>query len=661
MEVAWLLDRAVRMRIAGGLFALWGVSAHMRCLDRANRRRLAAVAAAVCAWMLLVIVKWKAGGAWFSNLPWYAYYIPITCLPLLCLLIAARASGLDRRPWARPASRLLWAAAAALAALVLTNDLHEQVFGFQGLPRSDIGPYEYRWGYWVVAAWSAACYLGFFAASLSSARKRLRPLFAPVAVVCLAGAAFCLGYVRRAPWAFSLNFSLVYSALIVLTLELCLDFGIIASARSFAPLFAGLPLDLKVLDLQGGVYRATDKAAPLDPDVREHALSLERGEEGEEGAAQPARPPLPGSGAPADKAPRSRASAGKEGAPAHRPPRGREGGAPAGRTCSWARAAHGGVPAGRSPARRAPSSPRPATFSLASRPGKLYRVWRLSGALALLTQDTSDLDAISRALGQRRAALERTNEMLRRRQQVAGALERLSSEQRLMDEVEAAISSSLARLRSALAGLPAGGSDAEQAARVRELRRARLVLGYCKRKSSLVLFESADPEVERDRVRLIASELAGDLRAVGIDAAAVADVSRNLPAGEMSVLYDCIYGVALLAFECESPVLLVYLGELEGGFVELRASLQSDDPNDLALRPQACGLPGALRGHGVACSLSGGAGELRLVARVGAEGPREERPDGTAGRHGEPPAGRPDPGERRDGNGRPEEARGWAP
>lgn len=566
MDLSWMLNRSVGMRVAGGLFALWGAMACLRCLDARNRRRLAVVAALLSSWMLVVIVRWKLADGLLKALLWYVYYVPLTLLPLLCLLCALRASGLDRRPWARAAVRALWCAAVALIALVLTNDLHEQVFRFLGTPRSDEGPYAYVWGHSLVVAWSVGCYAAFFLIFVIHARQRLKPLIAPAVGACLVGVVFSLAYGLQVPWVASMNYSLAYCLLVAGALELCLDLGFIASYRSFAAFFDALPFDLKIVGLDGVVFRGTRAAKPLAPDVREQLVFATASSGSADGSS--------GSDGDAPAPRRSRVSA------------------------------------------RGDSL----VFTLSSHPGEAFHVWRLAGALALLTQDTRDLDDVTQALLRRQDELRRTNQMLEQRRRTAALLEELGAEYTLMDDVERSVSSSLKETSHLLDTLPEGGGDEAGQARRRQLSRARMLLAYCKRKSSLVLFEAADPELDRDRIGLIATELAGDLRAVGIDCAAVVRLSRPMPARDMSILYDCVYDVAFFAFGCARPVLMYVLGERGDGMVELRAQLASDDEDDLSRREECVALAERIAERDVVWSLAGGPGSLRLIVRVRGEG-----------------------------------------
>lgn len=238
-----------------------------------------------------------------------------------------------------------------------------------------------------------------------------------------------------------------------------------------------------------------------------------------------------------------------------------------------------------------------------------------------LIPSTVFLSRVRGSLAARSSELARRNAMLENERQISQATSSLMAEERLVDEVEAALSVSLARVADILSSLPAK-KDAPPAVRRKELERVRTLIAYCKRKGSLVLAEQADPELDCDRIRLIASELAGDLRAVGIDCAAVVDLAHPLPAQEMSVIYDCIYDFAFVAFESEDPVLMYHLGERDDGTCELRALLQTADEEDLAATDRARELKSLLSRRDTLFSVSGEEGSLRLVLRVRSGGER---------------------------------------
>lgn len=269
----------------------------------------------------------------------------------------------------------------------------------------------------------------------------------------------------------------------------------------------------------------------------------------------------------------------------------------------------------------ASSAPRSLSWSEPDDADTRHHAWPISGGWAHLAQDVSGLNRVRGSLAARSSELARRNAMLENERQISQATSSLMAEERLVDEVEAALSVSLARVADILSSLPAK-KDAPPAVRRKELERVRTLIAYCKRKGSLVLAEQADPELDCDRIRLIASELAGDLRAVGIDCAAVVDLAHPLPAQEMSVIYDCIYDFAFVAFESEDPVLMYHLGERDDGTWELRALLQTADEEDLAATDRARELKSLLSRRDTLFSVSGEEGSLRLVLRVRSGGER---------------------------------------
>ena len=276
----------------------------------------------------------------------------------------------------------------------------------------------------------------------------------------------------------------------MVTLELCLDLGLIPSTRSFKKVFDDLPFDLKILSRNGSLYHQTKVAGPLNA----NAVN---------------------------------------------------------------RANHG----------------TPGSFRLPDLPDSLFIVWPLSGGTALLTQDMSGLNELNRTLGKQGTELKRDLEALEHDRELVELLTELEVKSRLVDDVDAALSASMAEVTALLNNLPT-----EPHARQRQL--------------------------------------ACDLRAVGIDCAALVNLDHPVAAQQASTLYDCIYDMAFMAFECSSPALIYHLGERDDGLIELRAHLQSDDEEDLSSLPRTQALRERLDKCDVIYALTGNTGQLVLLARV---------------------------------------------
>ena len=522
------MDRTALNCVFGIVFSFWGVMAYLRCLDPRISRRLAAIAVLLTLWLLAVTIKWNTTDLTLARYLWYGYYIPMASVAPLCLSCALRSAGVDPGKKAACLRTAAVAAGAAFALLALTNDLHQLFFTFETPNPGIVGQYGYGPAYWAFFGYNALCYLAFFFVLWRSSRSALRGLVVPAATVASAGLLYFAAYAVRVEWAASLNFSLVYGILVMVTLELCLDLGLIPSVRSFNKVFDDLPFDLRIVSRDGSLFRQTKAAGPLGGEA-------------------------------------------------------------------LARARRNGQ----------------ASFTLPDQPDALFVTWPLAGGTAVLTQDMSGLRSLNRTLERRGIELEHDRQTLEHDRELAELLANLEAESALVGDVDRALSASMSEVTTLLRTLPE-----EPAERRRQLERARMLVAYCKRKGSLVLAEAADPELDRDRIRLIVNELACDLRAVGIDCAATANLSRPVAAQQASTLYDCIYDMAAMAFDCTSPVLIYHLGERPDGMVELRAHLQSDDEEDLASRARTKTLRGRLDECDVIYSLTGDVGQLVLLARV---------------------------------------------
>lgn len=253
------------MVLFGPLVAVWGVSVHLRCPDKAIRRYLLAIAGLIGLWMLLVLVKYSVRNYQLAAALWYGYYIPMLAIPTLCLACALRAAAVD----CTRAGHVVRAAAAgvstAFVALVLTNNLHHLVFRFSFADPEWAGNYTYATGYYALAAWCAVLLVGFFGTLFLAARKQLRSAFVPLVVLLGAGGAYGVLYALRHVGAFATNVSLVYGTLALVALELTLDLGLLPSYAWYQDAFASLPFDLKVIGRGGQVEAATTAAAALDP------------------------------------------------------------------------------------------------------------------------------------------------------------------------------------------------------------------------------------------------------------------------------------------------------------------------------------------------------------------------------------------------------------
>ena len=519
--------------VAAVSFSIWGVLTYLRCLDYVLRRRLVAIATICTLWMIEVIFKYKSFTPHYATLLWYLYYVPMTFVPLLYQLCGMRLAGVEQHRAGRRYRAALWIAAALLVAFVLTNDLHRQVFHFDRASETWSNDYTYGWGYFVYLAWTAFNFVAFFALVGRSSSYRIQRFSGTAALVLLGGAFFAVSYAMRVPWAWKLNFSLVYCVLCVVTLEICLDCGVIPSYHDIAGIFDTLPLDLKVLTRDLQVAYATPMSGSTPPGVREELRAQEHGR------------------------------------------------------------AH--------------------AFAVASDPDVMYRAFPLLGGSALLAQDVSELNELNRELAHRRMELQRQNELLTADYDLKTHLADQEAETLLVQDVEQALARALEGMYDLLSSLPPLTDEASSHERYRMLQRAKMLVAYCKRKGSLTLAQHGGSGFDRDRIQLIANELASDLRTIDVDCASIIAIRRPMHASAVSALYDCVYDFAFFAYTADHPALMYHLSDHDSCSVELRATLFSNDEGDLSQTPAAHELELALRGRNVAYRLEGELGQLRMI------------------------------------------------
>lgn len=524
---------SIPLLVAAIAFSIWGVLVYLRCLDYVLRRRLVAVATICALWMIEVILKYKSFTPFYATILWYLYYVPMTFVPLLYQLCGLRLAGLEQHRAGRRYRTALCIAAILLIGFVLTNDFHQQVFHFDRSSDTWSNDYTYGWGYFAVLIWTAFNFVAFFILVGRSASFRIQRFSGTAALVLLGGAFFAISYALRVPWAWKLNFSLVYCVLCVVTLEICLDCGVIPSYHDIAGIFDTLPLDLKVLtrDLQE-VY-ATPVSKPIPAGVREELRAQKLGH------------------------------------------------------------SH--------------------AFAVVSNPDVMYRSFPLLGGSALLAQDVSEVNELNRELAHRRMELQRQNELLTADYDLKAHLADQEAEALLVKDVDQALARALGEMYGLLSSLPPLTDEASSHERYRMLQCAKMYVAYCKRKGSLTLAQHGESGFDRDRIQLIANEMASDLRTIDVDCASIIAIRRPMHASTVSALYDCVYDFAFFAYTTDHPALMYHLSDHDSCSVELRATLFSNDEEDLSQTPAAHELESALQGRNVAYRLEGEPGQLRMI------------------------------------------------
>lgn len=249
------------------LFTLWGFSLDRRIIQRQTLHCLHLTAALMLLWLILRTLKYSVvTGPAAGRYIWYLYYLPMLFLPLLWVYIALSMGKSEDYRLSRGIG-MLSIIPAALFLLVITNDLHQQVFAFKsgvpGLPVS--GTYSYRPLYFICLGWMVVC-MAFSLVCLfrksripSGEGKRIMPFVLGCAML-LYGILYLSGIPAVRWWFGDMNvmFCLLYAAIY----ESCIRCRMIPSNTGYVELFEATTLAACIADRSGRIVlrsRAADE------------------------------------------------------------------------------------------------------------------------------------------------------------------------------------------------------------------------------------------------------------------------------------------------------------------------------------------------------------------------------------------------------------------
>ena len=240
------------------LFALWGFSLDRRIIQRQTLHCLRLTAALMLLWLILRTLKYSVvTDLTAGRYIWYLYYLPMLFLPLLWVYIALSMGKSEDYRLSRGIG-MLSIIPAALFLLVITNDLHQQVFAFKsgvpGLPVS--GTYSYRPLYFICLGWMVVCMAFSLVCLFRKSRipvgeKKVIMPFVMGCVMLLYGILYLTGIPAVRWWFGDMNvmFCLLYAAVY----ESCIRCRMIQSNTGYVELFEASTLAACIADRSGRI------------------------------------------------------------------------------------------------------------------------------------------------------------------------------------------------------------------------------------------------------------------------------------------------------------------------------------------------------------------------------------------------------------------------
>ena len=249
------------------LFSLWGYSLDRRIIQTQALHCLRLTAALMLVWLVLRTLKYEfVTDLTVARYIWYLYYLPMLFIPLLGVYIAL---SLGKSEEFRLTGRIgaLAIIPAVLFLLVITNDLHQQMFAFSSGVPGEPDNYSYLHGpvYFCCFGWMVACM--FFSLILllkksrvpGSPKKKLTPFIIGCATV-LYGILYLSGLPAVRWWFGDMNvmLCLLYAAIY----ESCIRCRMIQSNTGYVELLEATTLAACIADRNGNIVirsRAADE------------------------------------------------------------------------------------------------------------------------------------------------------------------------------------------------------------------------------------------------------------------------------------------------------------------------------------------------------------------------------------------------------------------
>ena len=231
------------------LFSAWCYTLWLRIVQVQVRRYLLAISALMVLWILLRSIKFSIGNTDAERRLWYFYYFPMLFIPMLSVFVS-QSLGKDEAFRLPRWTKLLYIPTLLLLLLVLTNDLHRQVFSFPSGVLSD-GEYRYEKGYYFVLGWEALCAAFSLVLMVRSCRiphsRRIRWL--PLVPFALS-LAYAYAYVKKVYWVWVLAGDMTVSQCLIFAsiFECCIQCGLIQSNLGYDELFEATSLPVQITD-----------------------------------------------------------------------------------------------------------------------------------------------------------------------------------------------------------------------------------------------------------------------------------------------------------------------------------------------------------------------------------------------------------------------------
>ena len=259
-----------------GIYCAWVIYLNKHVVQKKVRQYLTAIGCLMVCWFFLRTVKYHIlldplGG----HICWYLYYIPMILIPTFGLSATLLMDGAEKKTTKWITGILLFFSV-VLIVCVLTNDLHQQVFRFEGpVPYSDKN-YSYGILFMLIQFWIIACLVIMEILLVKKSRIPDRKRFWLPVIPGLLLLGWNIANLLRLPFikTFAGDMTAICCLLMAAIFQVCILCGLIQTNSRYFELFQATGgLDAEITDDSFRRYYFSGEFPELSKDLRDSIIA----------------------------------------------------------------------------------------------------------------------------------------------------------------------------------------------------------------------------------------------------------------------------------------------------------------------------------------------------------------------------------------------------
>ena len=198
---------------------------------------------------------------------WYFYYVPILLMPLCLFFIALLVS---RKKGDHLPKSWLWVVVVTgiFILLILTNDLHQQVFKFQEGFIDWNDKYDHGWLFYVINVWQYSLYIAavvilIIKCRVSESKKNAWVILIPATIGAVLYIILLTGFAPKINGSTIIEFPEAHIFTIAIVVECCIDLGLVPTNNEYKKIFQNLSISSEITDEKGNPIYLSSSVTPL--------------------------------------------------------------------------------------------------------------------------------------------------------------------------------------------------------------------------------------------------------------------------------------------------------------------------------------------------------------------------------------------------------------